>query len=100
MVSDAKKILGRPRRCRRVDFSHRINFYKPQGIPLKSLEVIELSFEELEALRLKNVENKSQDECASAMKTSQSTFQRILSEAYKKISLALVNGKAIKVSVD
>ncbi len=100
MVNNTKKLLGRPKRNRKVEFDHRINFYKPQGVPLKNLEIIELSFEELEALRLKNVEKKSQDECANIMKTSQSTFQRILSEAYRKISKGLIEGKAIKISVD
>lgn len=89
--------LGRPRRLKRISFEHQINFYKPQGIPLRQLEIIELSIEELEALRLKNVENQDQIDCAKIMKTSQSTFQRILSGAYKKISQALVEGKAIKI---
>lgn len=99
MPCNINRSLGRPKRCRKIDFAHKTNFYKPQGVPFKDLEVIELSIEELEALRLKNIENKSQEECASIMGTSQSTFQRILSEAYKKISRALVEGKAIKISV-
>jgi len=32
------------------------------------------------------------------MKTSQSTYQRILYSAYKKIADALINGKAIKIT--
>ena len=97
MINNTRRELGRPRKCRRIGFGHRMNFFKPQGIPLKDLEVIELLVEELEALRLKNIENKSQDECAKIMKTSQSTFQRILSEAYRKISIGLVKGRAIKI---
>ncbi len=89
---------GRPRRCRQIQFQHQSNFYKPQGVPLRNLETITLSLEELEALRLKNIENKNQNECAKIMKTSQSTFQRILSEAYQKISIALVEGKAIQIT--
>jgi predicted DNA-binding protein (UPF0251 family) len=56
-----------------------------------------LTIEETEALRLKNVEGLSQDEGAKRMNTSQSTFQRILSSAYNKISDAIINGKAIKI---
>jgi len=100
MENNIKQQLGRPRRRRRIKFDHRANFYKPQGVPLKSLDIVELSIEELEALRLKNIEDKSQDECAKIMKTSQSTFQRILSEAYRKVSRGLVEGKAIKISKD
>jgi predicted DNA-binding protein (UPF0251 family) len=38
-----------------------------------------------------------QEEAAKKMNTSQSTFQRILSSAYKKITEALIEGKAIKI---
>lgn len=61
------------------------------------LEIVEITKEELEALRLKNIKNLDQIESAKQMNTSQSTFQRILASAYDKISDALVNGKAIKV---
>jgi len=61
------------------------------------LEVVELSKEEAEALRLKNVSGFDQHECAKKMHTSQSTFQRILSSANYKSSFALINGKAISI---
>ena len=61
------------------------------------LEIIELTTEEVESLRLKNMKDLDQVECAKLMKTSQSTFQRILSSAYKKIAQALTEGKAIKI---
>lgn len=53
--------------------------------------------EEIEALRLKNIKKFSQIECAKEMDISQSTFQRILSSAYNKVSDAIVNGKAIRI---
>lgn len=64
---------------------------------MRLLDVNTLSLEEVEAIRLKNVENLNQTECADIMKTSQSTFQRILTSAYFKISDALINGKAIEI---
>ena len=64
---------------------------------MRELEVEHLTLEEVEALRLKNVENFDQVECAKKMNTSQSTFQRILSSAYKKISKALIEGRAIEI---
>ena len=92
--------LGRPRLCRRIGFRHHSHHFKPQGIPLRNLDVVELTTEEMEALRLKNIKDLDQIECAKKMKTSQSTFQRILASAYKKISLALVEGKAIKIIIN
>lgn len=67
---------------------------------MRDLEMVELTKEEVEALRLKNVKNLDQVECAKQMKTSQSTFQRILSSAYKKVSGAIVAGQAIKIIKD
>jgi|SRR6056297_65087 len=88
---------GRPPLPRRIDLDIKADYFKPQGIPMRHLEIARLSEEEVEALRLKNIEDKDQTQCAQAMKVSQSTFQRILSSAYKKISEALVQGKAIKI---
>lgn len=59
--------------------------------------MINLTSEELEALRLKNIKDLDQVACAKLMRTSQSTFQRILSSAYKKISQALIGGAAIRI---
>lgn len=64
---------------------------------MRFLKIINLSLEEVEALRLKNLEDMEQTECAENMKTSQSTFQRILKSAHKKISDAIINGKAIEI---
>ena len=64
---------------------------------MRDLEVIELTTEEVESLRLKNIKDLDQNECAKKMKTSQSTFQRILASSYKKITQALIEGKAIKI---
>jgi len=63
---------------------------------MRELEVVELSAEEIEAFRLRHVADLEQIDAAKKMDTSQSTYQRILSSAYKKIADALVNGKAIK----
>jgi len=89
--------MSRPRSCRKIQFNPNITYFKPQGVPMRFLEVIELTTEEVEALRLKNRKDLKQIECAKQMKTSQSTFQRILSSAYEKVTDALVEGKAIKI---
>ena len=89
--------MVRPRLCRRIRFNPNITYFKPQGVPMRYLEIIELTVEETEALRLKNIKNLEQKEAAKKMNTSQSTFQRILTSAYKKTSQALVEGKAIKI---
>ncbi|MDD3774202.1 MAG: DUF134 domain-containing protein [Patescibacteria group bacterium] len=89
--------MPRPRLCRFIKFNPNVTYFKPQGIPLRNLEVIKLTLEEVEAIRLKNIEDLEQTQCAQKMKTSQSTFQRILASANKKIAQALIQGKAIQI---
>jgi len=89
--------MVRPCLCRRVKFNPNITYFKPQGVPMRHLELVELTSEEVEALRLKNIKDLDQTDAAKKMNTSQSTFQRILCSAYKKITEALVEGKAIKI---
>lgn len=72
-------------------------FYKPQGIPLRQLQIIDITMEEFEAIRLKDVQELQQEECAKEMRVSQSTFQRIISQARRKISNAIVRGAAIRI---
>ncbi len=89
--------MPRPRLFRKINFEPGVTYFKPQGVPLRLLKEIEITTEELEALRLKNSKNLDQNQAAQRMKTSQSTFQRILTSAYQKITLALVEGHAIKI---
>lgn len=83
--------------CNRIEFEPGVLYFKPQGVPLRLLEVIELSMEEVEAYRLRHIDDLEQTEAAEKMHTSQSTYQRILYSAYKKIADALINGKAVKI---
>ena len=89
--------MVRPRLCRKIQFNPNVTYFKPQGVPMRNLEVVELTSEEVEALRLRNIKDLEQEEAAKKMNTSQSTFQRILSSAYKKITEALIEGKAIQI---
>lgn len=83
--------------CRRIKFEPNVIYFKPQGITLRDLKVVEISLEEIEAYRLRYIDDLEQIEAAKRMKTSTSTYQRILNSASKKIADALINGKAIKI---
>ena len=72
-------------------------YFKPRGIPLSSLEEEVLTVDELEALRLTDVEQLEQTKAAKKMQISQSTLQRILTKAHQKVSTALTMGRAIKI---
>ncbi len=89
--------MVRPKCDKKVDFQPKYNEFKPEGC-CKTEKIIYIEVEEAEALRLKNIENLCQRGAAKKMEISQSTFQRILSSAYKKVSVALIEGKIIKIN--
>lgn len=89
--------MPRPRLNRRIKFNPDVDYFKPQGVPMRFLEIMELTTEEVEAHRLRYINGLEQKKAAEKMNTSQSTYQRILYSANKKIADALTNGKAIKI---
>ena len=89
--------MGRPPLWRRVDFIPPVTYFKPAGVPLASLEEIQLSVEEAETIRLKDLEGLEQEDCAQKMNISRTTFARTLSSARQKMADALLSGKAIRI---
>ena len=89
--------MPRPPKCRRVEFLPDVTYFKPAGIPLRTLEEVRLSVEEAEAIRLKDLDGLEQEEGAERMNISRPTFQRVLASARQKLAEALLNGKAIRI---
>ncbi|MCK4588280.1 DUF134 domain-containing protein [Candidatus Woesebacteria bacterium] len=89
--------MPRPRKPRCLRFRPGVNFFKPVGIPLRQLDEVVLEHDEIEALKLHDVDGLDQIGAAKKMKVSQPTFGRILDSAYKKIANALIKGKAIRI---
>ncbi|MBU1669635.1 MAG: DUF134 domain-containing protein [Actinobacteria bacterium] len=92
-----ERTLPRPRKPRFVAAEPGTRYFKPQGIPLRELESVILSVEELEAVRLVDEEGLYQEAAAERMEVSRQTFQRILRGARRKVADALVNGKALGI---
>ena len=89
--------MPRPRQCRRVSQLPQATYYKPRGVPMKMLECVELTVDELEAVRLADLEGLYQEQAAVKMNISRQTFGRIIEAAHKKIADALVHGKALSI---
>jgi len=89
--------MPRPRKKRTVEYVPAETTYKPVGRRLADLPQVWLSYDELEALRLADLEGMYQAEAAARMEVSRSTFQRILSEAHRKVAQALVEGAALVI---
>lgn len=82
----------KPRHCK---CSFKGKAFKPTGIPMSEVEQIPLSRDELEAMKLCDLDDLTQEEAGAKMGVSRGTVQRILSVARKKVVTALARGKAI-----
>jgi predicted DNA-binding protein (UPF0251 family) len=87
--------MGRPKKCRWVETEPGVTYFKPRGIPLRSLQQIVITVDELEAMRLADFQEMTQEEVAQRMQVSRPTVTRMLSRAHRAVAEALVHGKAI-----
>ena len=90
--------MPRPFMRRRVRGRPNSSYFKPAGIRMIELEETILTLPEFEAMRLIDFKEIPQEEAAKKMEISQPTLSRILKSARRKISDAIINGKAIKIS--
>lgn len=88
----------RPKIQRRIRFNPKVTYFKPQGIPMRNLEEIQLEKDELEAINLIDYKQLAQLDACEKMKISQSTLSRILKSARTKLAEAIIKGKAIKIN--
>jgi len=82
-----RRVRGRPNSC----------YFKPAGVRLNELSEIILELPEFEAIRLVDLERIGQSKAGQMMKISQPTLSRLLSSARKKLSEAIIKGKAIRI---
>ncbi|MCX6339906.1 MAG: DUF134 domain-containing protein [Candidatus Aureabacteria bacterium] len=89
--------MPRPRCLRRICCVPGVTYFKPAGIPLRLLEEVVVTLDEVEALRLADLEGMYQEKAAARMNISRPTFSRLIESAHKKVAEALVNGKALRL---
>jgi predicted DNA-binding protein (UPF0251 family) len=89
--------LPRPTKPRKIAFMPENRYFIPVGKMRCHIEEIQLKLEEVEAMRLKDIEKLSQEECAEKMHVSRQTFQLIIDKARKKVAQALTEGRAISI---
>lgn len=89
--------MPRPRCRSTVGYLPSVTYFKPAGVRITDLEEVLLGHDEVEAIRLKDLNGLPQEEAAKEMDVSQPTFHRLILSAHKKIADAIVNGKALKI---
>lgn len=89
--------MARPTKWRKIENVPIVPYFIPSDKDVDEIPENILKLEELEAVRLKDLEGLEQSECAEKMEVSRPTFQRILLSAREKIADSLVNGKTIHI---
>lgn len=90
------KQKGRPKKVRLVQEKPKIGQFSPRGKPGRPNE-IDLSIDQFEALRLVDYMGLRQSQAARQMGLSRQTIGRIIKQARKSISDAIINGKIIRI---
>lgn len=90
--------MGRQKKPRYCQEFSGYNLFKPSGVPLAQLKIVEIALDELEAMRWCDFEGHDQEQAAEEMGISRGTVQRLLYSGRKKLIDAVVHGKALVVS--
>ncbi len=88
--------MPRPSRCRRICSEPAYDRFRPEGIPCGGSAV--LTVDEYEAIRLIDLEQLTQEECARQMDISRTTVAEVYSAARHKLADSIVNGKALLIA--
>jgi predicted DNA-binding protein (UPF0251 family) len=89
--------MPRPPIERAVSGLPRVALFKPAGVPTRDLEQLQLGVDELEAIRLVDLEGLSHEQAAEVMGVSRQTVGRVLERGRGRVAEALVGGKAILI---
>ena len=89
--------MPRPRKCRKVCCMPERNSFGPLNIKNINEESILMTVDEYETIRLIDLEQMTQEECAAKMDVARTTIQRIYNDARKKLAKSLVEGKILKI---
>lgn len=88
--------MPRPTKCRRVcHFPQTLEFCPVQGAEGKNPVIV--TVDEYEAIRLIDKECLSQEQCAAHMQVSRTTVQQIYANARRKLAIALVDSRPIRI---
>jgi len=89
--------VARPIKPRWIGFDPPGVCFLPQPAAAPGMDLMVLTLDELEALRLADLEGLGQEEAARRMNVSRPTFGRIVEQARRKVAAALVQERGIGI---
>jgi predicted DNA-binding protein (UPF0251 family) len=90
--------MPRPDKIRHISLIPEVKHFRPQGVKTASLDKVELTFDEFEAIRLADYKGLEHSEAAVLMNISRPTFSRVLDRGRRKIALFLVEAKPLDIN--
>lgn len=87
--------MPRPRKQRRICCRPAYSCFKPNGVPMAQLETIALAPDEMEAIRLVDLNGLNQLAAAQELGVSRQTLGNTIARARNKVAQALVKGMAL-----
>lgn len=90
--------MARPLKKRTVCLNLKAGYFRPQEFPETGAAEIVLEVDEIEAVRLADLDGEYQQAAARKMGISRPTFSNIINRAHQKIADALIKGKAIRIN--
>ena len=94
-MTESTRKRGRPKQCRRIQHALSASHFAPDC--RHRGESIEMGLDELEALRLTDLEGLYQVDAAQMMNVSRQTLGRILRSAHQKVADSLINSKILNI---
>lgn len=90
--------MPRPKKQKLICSLPSCSSFAPCGSAFSEGDVIRMSLEEYETVRLIDYENMDQAGCAKEMGIARSTVQRLYTDARRKIAGCIVDGLPLKIS--
>ncbi|ADY55726.1 UPF0251 protein [Syntrophobotulus glycolicus DSM 8271] len=89
--------MPRPTKGRKVCCLPGSNLFGPLKPGLTQPDILVMSVDEYETIRLIDLQGFTQEQCANQMQIARTTAQRIYNKAREKLAQSLVNGKLLKI---
>lgn len=90
--------MPRPKKCRKVCSLPDCGMFMPADRKSASFDLVEMSIDEYEVIRLIDLKGYTQEQCALQMDISRTTVTGIYNDARKKLAEMLVNGSVLKIT--
>ncbi len=89
--------MPRPKKCRRICGLPRADRFGPEQPVVCPGEAVQMTLDEYESIRLIDLLDCTQEECARQMGVARTTVQAVYNTARRKLAQMLVNGQRLEI---